>query len=196
MAYFEDSYSKIDPSEGHIDIIRKVYKHTWDKHAPRQGLFLAILPSLLKPPIFLTQKSLGFSRKEPFVRWAWYKDSMLVHTLLYQNRKGVLTSGNLSGIWRNSINTFVMFISIWKMLKQSGNGSRKAPCVWGWISRMPSSMSPWVPMSRNSFDLNGRGKYTNSKSFILVLNVLHEYWPLWWHQLLSFSAAEALAWRP
>ena len=32
---------------------------------------------------------------------------------------------------KNSTNMFVMFISVWKTLKWSGNGSRKAPCVCG-----------------------------------------------------------------
>ena len=36
LAHLEDSYRKIGTSGGHIDIIRKVYKPTWDKHAPRQ----------------------------------------------------------------------------------------------------------------------------------------------------------------
>ena len=36
LAYSEDSYRKIGASEGHIDIIRKGYKPSWDKHAPRQ----------------------------------------------------------------------------------------------------------------------------------------------------------------
>ena len=37
-----------------------------------------------------------------------------------------LTSGDLSWIWRNSTNTFVTFISVWKKLKWSENGSRRA----------------------------------------------------------------------
>ena len=36
LAYSGDSYRTIGTSEGHIDIIRKGYKPTWDKHAPRQ----------------------------------------------------------------------------------------------------------------------------------------------------------------
>ena len=36
QAHSEDSYRKIGASEGHIDIIRKGYRPTWDKHAPRQ----------------------------------------------------------------------------------------------------------------------------------------------------------------
>ena len=36
LAYSEDSYRTIGASEGHIDIIRKGYKPTWDKRAPRQ----------------------------------------------------------------------------------------------------------------------------------------------------------------
>ena len=36
LAHSEDSYRKIGTSEGHIDIIRKGYRPTWDKHAPRQ----------------------------------------------------------------------------------------------------------------------------------------------------------------
>ena len=35
-AHSEDSYRKIGASEGHIDIIRKGYMPTWDKHAPWQ----------------------------------------------------------------------------------------------------------------------------------------------------------------
>ena len=34
LAYSEDSCRKISASEGHIDIIRKGYKPTWDKRAP------------------------------------------------------------------------------------------------------------------------------------------------------------------
>ena len=34
LAYSEDSYRKIGTSEGHINIIRKGYKPTWDKRAP------------------------------------------------------------------------------------------------------------------------------------------------------------------
>ena len=36
LAYSEESYRKISVSEGHIDISRKGYKPTWDKHAPWQ----------------------------------------------------------------------------------------------------------------------------------------------------------------
>ena len=36
LAYSEGSWRKIAASEGHIDIIRKGYKHTCDKHTPRQ----------------------------------------------------------------------------------------------------------------------------------------------------------------
>ena len=36
IAYSEDSYRKIGTSEKHIDIIRKGYKPSWDKHAPWQ----------------------------------------------------------------------------------------------------------------------------------------------------------------
>ena len=36
LAYSEDSYRTIGASEKHIDIIRKGYKPSWDKHAPRQ----------------------------------------------------------------------------------------------------------------------------------------------------------------
>ena len=36
LAYSEESYRTIGTSEGHIDIIRKGYKPTWDKCAPRQ----------------------------------------------------------------------------------------------------------------------------------------------------------------
>ena len=38
LAYSEDSYRKIGANEGHIDIIRKGDKPTWDKHAPRQRI--------------------------------------------------------------------------------------------------------------------------------------------------------------
>ena len=62
LAYSEESYRTIGASEGHIDIIRKDYKPTWDKCAHQQR------DTLLKPPMFLTQNSLGFLRKEPFVR--------------------------------------------------------------------------------------------------------------------------------
>ena len=61
-----------------------------------KGLLLATLPSPLKPTMFWTQKLLGFSRKEPFVRWARYKDSMLVYTLQYLNLREFLTNGDLS----------------------------------------------------------------------------------------------------
>ena len=57
-------------------------------------LLLTTLQSLLKPPIFSILKSLGFSRKEPSVRWAWSRDSMLVHTLQYLNLRGVLKMEN------------------------------------------------------------------------------------------------------
>ena len=36
IAYSKDSYRKIGTSEKHIDIIRKGYKPSWDKHAPWQ----------------------------------------------------------------------------------------------------------------------------------------------------------------
>ena len=36
LVHSEDSYRKIGPNEGHIDIIRKGYRPTWVKHAPRQ----------------------------------------------------------------------------------------------------------------------------------------------------------------
>merc|ERR1711867_277096 len=36
LAQPEDSYRTIGASEGHIDIIRKGYKPTWDKCAPQQ----------------------------------------------------------------------------------------------------------------------------------------------------------------
>ena len=36
LAYSEDSYRTIGTSEKHIDIIRKGYKPSWDKHAPRK----------------------------------------------------------------------------------------------------------------------------------------------------------------
>ena len=61
-----------------------------------KGLLLATLPSLLKPSMFSIQKSMGFSRREPSVRWAWYKDSMLVHTLQYLNLREFLINGDLS----------------------------------------------------------------------------------------------------
>ena len=38
IAYSEDSYRTIGTSEKHIDIIRKGYKPTWDKYAPRQRI--------------------------------------------------------------------------------------------------------------------------------------------------------------
>ena len=40
---------------------------------------------------------------------------------------------------------------------------------------MPFSMFLCITMSRNSLDLNGRGKYSNGKSYPLVSNVLLEY---------------------
>merc|ERR1712215_646313 len=36
ITYSEDSYRTIGASEKHIDIIRKGYKPSWDKHAPQQ----------------------------------------------------------------------------------------------------------------------------------------------------------------
>ena len=45
---------------------------------------------------------------------------------------------------------FVTYISAWKNFKLSGNDSSRAPCVRGWISNMPSSLSSSVPRSRNS----------------------------------------------
>ena len=82
------------------------------------------------------------------------------------------------------------------MSELSGNSSSMVPCVRGWILKMPSSMSPWMPRSRDSFDLNGRGNCMNGKCSLLVSNVLHEYWPSWWSLLSGFSMAEASAWRP
>ena len=96
LAYSKDSYRTIGASEKHIDIIRKGYKPTWDKYAPWQRVAPSNLPSLPKPPMFLIQKLLGFSRKEPFMRWARYKDSMLVHSLQYLNLREFLTNGDLS----------------------------------------------------------------------------------------------------
>ena len=61
-----------------------------------KGLLLATLPSLPKLPMFSILKSLDFLRKEPSIRWAWYKGSILVHTLQYQNLREFLTSGDLS----------------------------------------------------------------------------------------------------
>ena len=55
-----------------------------------KGLLFITLPSLLKPPMSSILKLLGFSRKEPSVRWARYRDSMLAHTLQF------LTNGDLS----------------------------------------------------------------------------------------------------
>jgi len=53
---------------------------------------------------------------------------------------------------------FVMFISVWKMLEWSGNCSRKALRVWGLISRMSSSMFPWVPESKKFLRFRWKGK--------------------------------------
>ena len=92
LAYSEDSHRTIGTSERHINVIRKGYKPTWDKYAPWQRIAPSDLPSLQKPPMFLIQKLLDFSRKEPFMRWARYKDSMLVHTLQYLNLREFLTN--------------------------------------------------------------------------------------------------------
>ena len=84
LAYNKNSYRTIVASEEHIDIIRKGYQGTWDKHTP-SPLLLATLPSTLKHPMFSIQKLLGFPRKEPSVRSPGYNNSMLVHTLQYLN---------------------------------------------------------------------------------------------------------------
>ena len=38
LAYSQDSYRVIDTDEKHVDIIRRVYKPTWEKLAPRQSV--------------------------------------------------------------------------------------------------------------------------------------------------------------
>ena len=42
--YSEDSYRTIGTSEKHIDIIRKGYKPSWDKHTPWQRVALSNPP--------------------------------------------------------------------------------------------------------------------------------------------------------
>ena len=81
IAYSEDSYRTIGASEKHIDIIRKGYKPSWDKHAPQQRVAPSNPTISLKASNVLDTEVTG---------------SMLVHTLQYQNRKGVLTSEDLS----------------------------------------------------------------------------------------------------
>ena len=41
LAYSEESYRTIGASDKHIDIIRKGYKLTWEKSAPRQKIDLS-----------------------------------------------------------------------------------------------------------------------------------------------------------
>ena len=107
-----------------------------------------------------------------------------------------LTNGDLCWIWRNSTSSFVTFTSKWRVSELSGNRSNMAPCAWGWISKMPSSMSPWVPRSRNSLGLNRSGNHMNGRFYYLVSNVYLEYWLTWWLPLLNFIPADASAWWP
>ena len=60
-----------------------------------KGLLLITLPSLPKLLMYSILKSLEFLRKDPSMRWAQYKGSMIVHTLQYQNIREFLTSGDL-----------------------------------------------------------------------------------------------------
>ena len=64
LAYSEDSYRTIGTSEGHIDIIRKGYKPTWDKHAPQQRVSPSNPTISAKASNVLNQEAQGIHDKE------------------------------------------------------------------------------------------------------------------------------------
>ena len=96
LAYSVDSNRTIGISEKHINIIRKGYNLPVTNMLLGKGLLLVTLPSLPKLPTFSILKLVDFLRKEPSVRWAWYRDSMFVHILQSLNLREVLANGDLS----------------------------------------------------------------------------------------------------
>ena len=141
IAYSEDSYRTIGTSEKHIDIIRKGYKPPWDKRAPRQRVTPSNPTVSLKASNVLNTEVTGLLDKGAI------KEVGLVPGQYVSSYFAVPKSKRSPDKWRpilnlKKFNKFVHHIYfILKTLKLSGSGSRKAPCVQGWTSRMPSSMS-------------------------------------------------------
>ena len=187
LAHCEDSYRKIGTSEGRIDIIRNGYKPTCIKSAPQQRVAAHNPTISTKASNVLDTEVAGLLKKAAICEVDWVQGEYVSSYFAVPKSKRSPDKWRPFLNLKSSINTFVMYISAWKNLKLSGNGSSRAPCVWVWISRMPSSMSPWVPRSRNPLCLHGGGKYMNGKFYHLILNVLHKYWHIWWLLFLSFS---------
>ena len=81
LACSEYSYRKIGASEGHIDIIRKGYKSTWDKHSPWQRAAPHNPTISTKASNILDTEVILLLKKGAICGVAKYKKSMLIHTL-------------------------------------------------------------------------------------------------------------------
>ena len=92
LAYSEDSYRTIGTSEKHIDIIRKGYKPSWDKHAPQQRVAPSNPTVSTKASNVLDSEVAGLLQKRAIFEVGLVQG----HTFLYQNLNRVLTSGDIS----------------------------------------------------------------------------------------------------
>ena len=93
LAQSEDSYRKIGTSEGHIDIIRNGYKHTWDKRIPQQRVAPCNPTISTKASYVPDTEVMGLFKKG--TNWIRYKGSILVHILQYPSLRKLLTNGDL-----------------------------------------------------------------------------------------------------
>ena len=82
---------KIGTDEVHLDIIKRGYKPTWHKKAPRKNIALNPTISSKASQVLYTEVEV-LLRRRVICKMAGCMDSMLVHTLEYQNLRDALTN--------------------------------------------------------------------------------------------------------
>ena len=142
LAYSKDSYRVIGANEKHIDIIRIGCKHTWDKFAPQQRV------SPCNPAISTKASSVLNTEVNGLLKKGAICEVGPVQGQYVSSYFTVPKSKRSPAKWRpilnlKKFNKYVCHI-YFKMedVKTVRKWFQKAPCVWSWISRMPSSMSP------------------------------------------------------
>ena len=124
LAYSEDSYRTIGTSERHINVIRKGYKPTWDKYAPWQRVAPSNPTISTKASNVLDTEVAGLLEKGAIHEVGPVQGQYVSSFFAVPKSKRVPDKWRLILTLKNLTNMFVMFISVWKTLKQSGNGSR------------------------------------------------------------------------
>ena len=142
IAHSKDSYRKIGAHEKHIDIIRKGYKPTWIRSAPRQRITSGNPTISSKAAEVLDTEVIGLLEKGAI------KEVGLVQGQYVSSYFAIPKSKKSPDKWRpilnlKKFNKYVCHVYFcMEGVKTVRKWFQRVLCVWGWISRMPSSMSP------------------------------------------------------